>query len=48
MFASIAGGTAHTCALTAGGAAYCWGANQYGNIGDGTKTNRTAPTAVIP
>ena len=36
----------HACALTAGGAAYCWGANVYGHLGDGTSTARPSPTAV--
>jgi alpha-tubulin suppressor-like RCC1 family protein len=39
------GGTAF--ALTAGGAAYGWGYNYYGQVGDGTNTNRTSPTRVL-
>jgi alpha-tubulin suppressor-like RCC1 family protein len=38
--------TFHACALTTGGEAYCWGANGYGDIGDGTQIPRTVPTAV--
>lgn len=45
-FVSIARGNAHTCALTAAGQAYCWGTNQFGQIGDSTTTTRTTPVAV--
>ncbi len=39
-------GIAHTCGLTPGGAAYCWGANYYGEIGVAPPTGATAPIAV--
>jgi alpha-tubulin suppressor-like RCC1 family protein len=45
-FASIDGGAEHTCGLTPEGVAYCWGANEYGQLGDGTKTNKSIPTLV--
>ena len=35
-----------TCGLTTVGAAFCWGENITGQIGDGTKTARLTPTAV--
>jgi alpha-tubulin suppressor-like RCC1 family protein len=41
----IAAGYAHTCAL-AGGKAYCWAYNAYGQVGDNSTTNRTVATAV--
>ena len=43
---AITVGTSHTCALTTGGAALCWGNNYYGRLGDGTTTNRPTPTPV--
>jgi alpha-tubulin suppressor-like RCC1 family protein len=39
------GPISHTCARTANGAS-CWGANTFGEIGDGTTADRGAPTAV--
>jgi alpha-tubulin suppressor-like RCC1 family protein len=44
--ASLAAGFYHTCGLTSDGAAYCWGQNDYGQLGDGTKISRWSPVAV--
>ena len=41
----VAGGT-HSCALTSDGAAYCWGLNSIGQLGDNSLTARSAPVAV--
>jgi len=43
----VDGGTSHTCALTAAGEVYCWGSNEFGNLGDGGNTNRQRPTLVL-
>ena len=43
---AIATGSQHTCAVTTGGAVLCWGRNAYGQLGDGTTTDRWTPTPV--
>src|SRR6185436_16973027 len=46
--AAIAAGSLHTCAVTTGGGAKCWGLNfPFGEIGDGTTTVRRAPVDVV-
>jgi alpha-tubulin suppressor-like RCC1 family protein len=45
-FRQVSAGTAHTCGLTTGNLAYCWGANSAGQLGDGTHTGRLRPVAV--
>src|SRR5215207_1325943 len=45
-FRKLAGGGAHTCGLTGDGSAYCWGKNDWGQLGDNSITNRNAPVAV--
>ncbi len=42
----IAAGVAFTCGLSGSGAAYCWGDNTYGQLGDGTQTPHVTPAAV--
>jgi uncharacterized protein YjdB len=38
--------THSTCALVPTGAAYCWGDNVFGDVGDGTTSRRVAPARV--
>ena len=46
-FTSVSAGTDHTCGVEQSGAAYCWGFNLYGRLGDGTVTSvQTTPGAV--
>lgn len=46
-FVTVTVGDAHTCALTAAGQAYCWGANYYGQLGTGsTASHLGTPTPV--
>jgi hypothetical protein len=37
----------HGCALLTGGTVRCWGANDHGQLGDGTKTDRLVPANVV-
>ena len=43
---SLAGGRLHTCAVISAGKVFCWGANQYGALGDGTILRRLNPVRV--
>ncbi len=45
-FASVSAGVAHTCAVTQDGAAYCWGRNVDGQLGDGSNATSPVPVAV--
>jgi alpha-tubulin suppressor-like RCC1 family protein len=43
---ALSAGDDHTCAVTEQGGVVCWGINAFGQLGDGSDINRTAPTAV--
>lgn len=43
----IAAGQSHSCARKLDGSLWCWGGNDYGQVGDGTSTNRLEPVATL-
>jgi alpha-tubulin suppressor-like RCC1 family protein len=45
-FRQVSAGNDHTCGVTAANRVYCWGSNFYGELGDGTTTQRSSPVPV--
>ncbi|MFG2111457.1 Ig-like domain repeat protein [Streptomyces sp. NPDC048718] len=43
----LAGGNGHSMALTSDGRIITWGSNTYGQLGDGTLTNRSTPGVTV-
>jgi len=43
---SLVPGVRHSCAIVGKGTLHCWGANERGQLGDGTNTGRSRPTPV--
>ncbi|MBY6242726.1 chromosome condensation regulator RCC1 [Methylosinus sp. Sm6] len=43
---AIGTGVRHSCAVTSAGDSKCWGSNESGQLGDGTRTNRFTPNRV--
>src|SRR5882762_1607096 len=45
-FTAVTTGNLHSCGVSASGAAYCWGYNVQGQVGDGTTTARATPAPI--
>ncbi|WP_272421388.1 RCC1 domain-containing protein [Polyangium jinanense] len=43
---SVAGGYYHHCAVLKDGEVYCWGRNETGELGDGSKVSKTQPVKI--
>lgn len=43
---SVSAGGSHSCAVTEAATVRCWGYNAYGQLGDGTNSDRTTPVKV--
>ncbi|WP_396188706.1 hypothetical protein [Flavobacterium sp.] len=45
-WSTISAGNYHTAAIAPNGTLWTWGRNLYGQLGDGTTTNRNTPTQI--
>ncbi len=46
-FAAMSAGHGHTCAITSAGAAWCWGFQLAGELGNGVAGTQSSPVAVV-
>lgn len=44
---AVAAGSGHSLALKSDGTVWAWGANDFGELGDGTRTDRSTPVQII-
>ena len=47
VFGTVSAGDRHSCGLSAAGTVYCWGSNQYAQLGNGTKVTSDVPVLVV-
>jgi len=45
---SISLGWYHSCAIKTDGSLWCWGNNEYGQLGDGSYENKNSPVQIMP
>jgi alpha-tubulin suppressor-like RCC1 family protein len=45
--AHVAAGRSHSCAIQTDGQAWCWGSNNWGQLGDNTRLSRQTPVRVV-
>ncbi len=46
-FSAVSAGSQHSCALTTDGRAWCWGDNNFGQLGTGDSISSSAPMPVV-
>jgi alpha-tubulin suppressor-like RCC1 family protein len=47
VFTSVSAGEPHSCGVTTAARAYCWGADNAGQLGDGSSTTTSTPVAAV-
>ncbi|MGI6393503.1 MAG: RCC1 domain-containing protein [bacterium] len=47
LWKSVSAGTGHTCGILHNGELYCWGDNEWSQIGDGTNEDRPFPVRIL-